>query len=193
MPSHWWLAALAALLLGGYRFWPSVFLGAFLVNFTHPPTAGVVPVCLGSLAGAFTIARVDDALFQRLFGIVMLLDVIPMIWRRKIDPTRPARSWPRWLAFLAFLAIGLYGGAIQAGVGLLMVSALTHDGYDLIRANSIKVSVNVVLTAFAIAFGAVMIGLAIAFGIGGASLARRFLEQQFPERPPGDPDRVSHL
>jgi small-conductance mechanosensitive channel len=57
----------------------------------------------------------------------------------------------------------------------------------------IAVAQTVVLTAFAIAFGAVMIGLAIAFGIGGGGIARRFLEQQFPERPPSDADRISHL
>jgi Conserved TM helix len=57
----------------------------------------------------------------------------------------------------------------------------------------IAVAQTVVLTAFGIAFGALMFGLAIAFGMGGRDLARRFLEQQFPERPPSDPDRVSHV
>jgi hypothetical protein len=35
------------------------------------------------------------------------------------------------------------------------------------------------LVAFGIAFGALMLGLAIAFGIGGRDLARRILEQKF--------------
>ncbi len=35
------------------------------------------------------------------------------------------------------------------------------------------------LVAFGIAFGALMMGLAIAFGFGGRDLARRFLEQKF--------------
>jgi Conserved TM helix len=35
------------------------------------------------------------------------------------------------------------------------------------------------LVAFGIAFGALMFGLAIAFGIGGRNLAQRFLEQKF--------------
>jgi hypothetical protein len=35
------------------------------------------------------------------------------------------------------------------------------------------------LVAFGIAFGALMLGLAIAFGIGGRNLAQRFLEQKF--------------
>ena len=35
------------------------------------------------------------------------------------------------------------------------------------------------LVAFGIGFGALMLGLAIAFGIGGRDLARRFLERRF--------------
>lgn len=35
------------------------------------------------------------------------------------------------------------------------------------------------LVAFGIAFGALMLGLAIAFGMGGRALARRFLEKKF--------------
>jgi len=35
------------------------------------------------------------------------------------------------------------------------------------------------LVAFGIAFGALMLGLAIAFGLGGRDLARRFLEERF--------------
>ena len=40
--------ALAALLLWGYRLWPGIFLGAFLVNFT---TAGTPVADLGIAAG----------------------------------------------------------------------------------------------------------------------------------------------
>jgi hypothetical protein len=57
----------------------------------------------------------------------------------------------------------------------------------------VAIARTVVLTAFAIAFGAVMLSIAIAFGIGGGAVARRFLEQQFPERPPGGADEGSHL
>jgi hypothetical protein len=35
------------------------------------------------------------------------------------------------------------------------------------------------LVAFGIAFGAIMLGLAIAFGTGGKDLAQRFLERRF--------------
>jgi hypothetical protein len=52
---------------------------------------------------------------------------------------------------------------------------------------------HVVVTAFAIAFGAVMLGLAIAFGIGGGGVARRIVEEHFPEKPKTKDDHVSHL
>jgi hypothetical protein len=38
-----------------------------------------------------------------------------------------------------------------------------------------------ILAAFSIVFGAMMLGLAIAFGLGGQDLARRFLESRFSE------------
>jgi len=58
----------------------------------------------------------------------------------------------------------------------------------------IAVATTVVLTAFAIAFGAVMLGVAIAFGIGGGQIAKRILEQQFPERPKDESESgASHL
>jgi hypothetical protein len=40
-----------------------------------------------------------------------------------------------------------------------------------------------IITAFSILFGALMLGLAIAFGLGGKDLARRALERRFAEEP----------
>jgi hypothetical protein len=57
----------------------------------------------------------------------------------------------------------------------------------------VAVARTIVLAAFAISFGAVMLGLAIAFGIGGGGLARRILDHQFPERDRAGIDEVPHL
>jgi hypothetical protein len=57
----------------------------------------------------------------------------------------------------------------------------------------LAVAQTVVLTAFAITFGAVMLGLAIAFGIGGSRLAERFLDQQFRKPEASPPDVVTHV
>ena len=50
-----------------------------------------------------------------------------------------------------------------------------------------------ILIAFAIAFGAVMFGLAIAFGLGGRDVARRILEKQFSEEKDEEEDKLSPL
>ncbi|HET9308569.1 MAG TPA: hypothetical protein VFO46_21310 [Candidatus Sulfotelmatobacter sp.] len=50
------------------------------------------------------------------------------------------------------------------------------------------------LVAFGIAFGALMLGLAIAFGIGGRELAQRFLEDKFVrDKKQQDEDELSPL
>jgi len=57
----------------------------------------------------------------------------------------------------------------------------------------VAVAKSVVLITFSIAFGAVMLGLAIAFGLGGRDVARRVLERQFAENPKREKDEISHL
>lgn len=54
----------------------------------------------------------------------------------------------------------------------------------------------VVVIAFTIAFGAVMLGLALAFGLGGRDAARRLLEKKFLEsgkKSDEEEDDISHL
>jgi hypothetical protein len=52
-----------------------------------------------------------------------------------------------------------------------------------------------VLVAFGTAFGAVMLGLAIAFGTGGKDLAQQFLEKRFAfgKKDEGKEDELSPL
>jgi Conserved TM helix len=59
----------------------------------------------------------------------------------------------------------------------------------------VGVAEETVLVAFGIAFGALMLGLAIAFGIGGKDLAQRFLEKRFGQgrRDEGKEDELSPL
>jgi hypothetical protein len=51
----------------------------------------------------------------------------------------------------------------------------------------------VVLTAFAITFGAVMLGLAIAFGLGGRDAARNLIEQHYKAQLKRETDAAPHL
>lgn len=111
----------------------------------------LVPVVLGSTVGAIGIAQLTGPSFERVFGVVMLLLLVPTL-RGGLSggSEESATPWSPALRFAVFLAIGVYGGAIQAGVGLVLLVALKRAGYDLVRANSIKVVIVFTLTAVAI-------------------------------------------
>ncbi len=57
----------------------------------------------------------------------------------------------------------------------------------------LQIASAIVTTAFAIAFGAVMMGLAIAFGLGGRGVARRILEEHLLSRKEPPDDGLKHL
>jgi len=54
--------------------------------------------------------------------------------------------------YFVFFLIGLYGGFIQAGVGFFLLSGLVLSvGYDLLRANAMKLLIVLIYTPFALA------------------------------------------
>ncbi len=116
-----------------------------------------VPVVLGSLVGAFGIAHLAHATFERVFGVLMLLLLVPTL--REVSGRGRAREagaatggsgWSRTASALVFFAVGLYAGGFQAGVGLPLLFALLHAGHDVVRANAIKVAVIAVSTLAAV-------------------------------------------
>lgn len=109
----------------------------------------VVPVVLGGLIGSFAVGRVlDDAAFERVFGLLMIPLVILSV-RRPTNATEE-QAWSTAKVVIVFLLIGIYGGAFQAGVGLVLLAALTRSGFDLVMSNSIKVIVNTAVTVVAL-------------------------------------------
>jgi hypothetical protein len=69
---------------------------------------------------------------------------------------------------------------VQLGIAVLAVT-MAFEQLGLAR--------TAVLIAFSITFGAVMLGLAIAFGMGGQFVARRVLEKQLIEREKGKDEK----
>ncbi|MCA9511787.1 MAG: sulfite exporter TauE/SafE family protein [Myxococcota bacterium] len=111
----------------------------------------LVPVGAGSLIGAIAVSRLADDVFERAFGLVMLLVLAPTLRPpRARAPGESAPPWPRWASALVFFAIGLYGGAFQAGVGIALLLAVARTGVDLVTANAIKVLVVGALTLVAV-------------------------------------------
>ena len=113
-----------------------------------------IPALFGAILGAYVIIDVPDVFFRRFLGVAMLvmlaiLIINPKKWLegRDVELT-PAR---RALAYLVFFVVGIYGGAIQAGVGFLWITALVlMAGVDLVVANMHKVFIIGVYTLFAL-------------------------------------------
>ena len=104
-----------------------------------------IPAVIGAVIGAIIATDIKDAVFNLILAVVM----ITMLVLTLINPTerlknriesRDKRS--KIIAMVVFFFIGIYGGFIQAGVGLLIITALRLlTGMDLVRTNAIKVLV----------------------------------------------------
>jgi uncharacterized membrane protein YfcA len=107
-------------------------------------TPVLLPVLLGSIAGAMAIGQLADASFETVFGLLML----PLVVLSLRPPQAPSDGtrWSRGTTFAVFLAIGLYGGAFQAGIGLVLLAALSRAGFDLVTANQITALVTLGVT-----------------------------------------------
>ena len=113
-----------------------------------------VPAVIGAGIGAKIAIGTDAALFQFILAAVMLI----MLALTLLNPTARLKdriesnsTGSTIIAMVVFFFIGIYGGFIQAGVGLLIITALRLlTGMDLVRTNAIKVLVILVYTVLAL-------------------------------------------
>jgi len=129
------------------------------------------PVIVGALGGAYVATTISAESMRRIFAFVIVLVaasvlVKPSRWLGGIEQ-RLHQPW-RWLAFLA---IGFYGGFVQAGVGFLLLAGLVlGGGFGLVNGNAAKVTLillytPVVLILFATA-DQVDLGVGLVLGMG---------------------------
>jgi len=112
------------------------------------------PAVLGSLVGAQVSLGLDEQWMRRVIGVVMLI-MLPLILvrpERWLHGTlRQMSGRPGLKHMLVFFAIGVYAGFIQVGVGIFLLVGLVLDlGYDLVRANAVKVVVILASTLVAL-------------------------------------------
>lgn len=129
--------------------------GAAVASFRKSGVDGVKdaaavlgPAVVGSLIGSFGISQLADETFETIFGYLLIPIIILTIFKPK--PKEGSEPWSVPVTAAVFLCIGMYGGAFQAGVGLVMLAALTRAGFDLVTANSVKVMVNLIVTVIAL-------------------------------------------
>lgn len=102
---------------------------------------------IGAVPGALLATVIGDTAIEwvlalTMVGVAVFMVFAPSIRRAEALQVR-ALNLPRGLAVFA---VGIFGGLIQAGVGLLMLTVLASlFHYDLTRANAIKVVAALVL------------------------------------------------
>ena len=152
----------------------------------------VVPSLIGGIAGALLLRYTPTATFDRLVPFLILFATLLFIAQEPVQrllKTKDAESHhsTKWLvgALLFQLAVGLYGGYFGAGIGILMLAALSIIGLtDIHQMNSLKVllggTVNGIAAAYFVWAGMVywpyvllMAVASITGGYGGAGVARR--------------------
>jgi uncharacterized membrane protein YfcA len=148
------------------------------------------PSLVGGLAGAALLQLTPTGVFDRLVPLLILFATLLFLAQEPIQRRlggghrHHLRSWQIGAVAFQFL-VGVYGGYFGAGIGIMMLAALSILGMtDIHEMNALKnflaLLVNGIAAAYFIAAGMVSwpsvivmaIG-AIAGGIGGAGLARR--------------------
>ena len=151
----------------------------------------IVPSLIGGIAGAVLLRLTPTSVFDRLVPLLILFatclfmaqDAVQRLLKISAGP----KSGSQWLAgALVFqLVVGLYGGYFGAGLGIMMLAALSIIGLsDIHQMNGLKnllaLCINGVAAIYFVSKGMVywpdviiMAAGAIAGGIGGAGIARR--------------------
>ncbi|MGQ1891733.1 sulfite exporter TauE/SafE family protein [Thermophagus sp. OGC60D27] len=116
----------------------------------------IFPTLFGSLLGATLAVEIEEDFLNYFIGgllVVMFFVILlkPSSWIKGKAGTMPTTK-SRWINTILFFFIGIYGGFIQAGVGLFLLAGLVLGaGYDLVRANAVKVLMVLAFTLVAVA------------------------------------------
>jgi len=114
-----------------------------------------IPAIIGSIVGAFIAVDIDEKIFEKAMVIIMILMLgfifyKPSIWLKGKQSLIDQKPGP--IQMFIFFLIGIYGGFIHVGIGyLLLIAIVLGAGYDLVKANAIKVLIVFMYVPFSLA------------------------------------------
>ena len=136
-----------------------------------------IPALIGSIIGALIAVDINEIIFEKAIGVIMLIMLIFILYNPKKWLSGKEELLKKktgiWQIIIFFL-IGVYGGFIHMGVGYFLLMALVFGiGYDLVRANAVKVFIVLIYTPVALIIFLIY-GLTLTIGnIFGALIASR--------------------
>ena len=144
-----------------------------------------ISALIGSLIGARIAIDIRGEVFNKILAIMVLIVVMFIVFKPKInveDLIERVHGKYRVVSIFTFFFIGIYGGFIQAGVGIFILLALTSiNRMSLVKSNAIKA-----LVVFIYTIGVLLVfaydqqinytyGLVLAFGnASGGWIASRW-------------------
>jgi uncharacterized membrane protein YfcA len=113
-----------------------------------------LPSIIGAIIGAKIAVEINEHVMETVIGILMILMFFLMLFLPKAW-TKPSadlvKHKPTIVQIVILFLIGIYGGFIQAGVGVFLLAGLVLGaGFDLIKANAVKLLIVTVYTFFAL-------------------------------------------
>jgi len=113
------------------------------------------PAVIGAVVGAQIAVNLDEQMMRHAIGILMVVMFVVILIRPKrwlVGHPDLMTQRPGIIQLAIFFGIGVYGGFIQAGVGIFLLAGLVLGaGYELVRANGIKNLIIMLFTIFALA------------------------------------------
>lgn len=113
-----------------------------------------IPTMIGAMVGAQIASDISENIFRKAVAVVMLVMVYfiiakPSQWLKGTQSLQEKPvSWPQ---VIIFFLIGVYGGFVQVGVGyFILAGVVLGAGYDLVKANAIKVWIVLLYTPLAL-------------------------------------------
>ena len=157
----------------------------------HEALTLLIPTIVGGVLGAQIAVNLDERAMKLAIAGMLILTFFLIILKPKRWLTGRAEGArkPGWREWILFFFIGIYGGFIQAGVGIfLLVGLVMAIGHDLIHANAIKALLVLAFNIFAFVIfvrnGQVawIAGLIMAIGaMAGAWTAVRFATKEWAQ------------
>ena len=101
----------------------------------------------GAVLGVLLAVNLDDAIFQKILGIIMIGIIISMLIPNKNVANENETGKISLPVYISMFGIGFYGGFIQVGVGFLLMASLRYSmKLNLVLVNMHKVFIVLIYT-----------------------------------------------
>ncbi|MCK4569473.1 MAG: sulfite exporter TauE/SafE family protein [Bacteroidales bacterium] len=109
-----------------------------------------IPALLGSIVGALIAVEINENIFEKAIAVTMLVMLAFILYKPQkwlLGRDELVKKKTSVFQIILFFLIGIYGGFIHMGIGYFLLTALVFSiGYDLVKANAVKVLIVLIYT-----------------------------------------------